>query len=170
MSENNQSTSALSRPRIFVIGTAATLVMCGLVVMCVPKKPDVIADAARPQAIAAEETPAGNSSSAETQQAQASAAVVSATASAGEKLYSKYCAGCHGDDGRAQTTMSRMMASKPTNLADGPWKGAREVAAIVEIVKNGKGSMPAYNKEISSESDLQSLAEYVLSLEKRGQN
>lgn len=155
----------LSRPRIFVIGTAATVVMCGLVVMCVPKKPDVIADAARPQSVAAE----GNAV-AETQQPQASAAAVSPTASAGEKLYTKYCAGCHGDDGRAQTTMSRMMTSKPTNLADGPWKGAREAAAIVEIVKNGKGSMPAYSKEISNEADLQSLAEYVLSLEQRGKN
>ncbi|MEY3903593.1 MAG: Cytochrome oxidase, cbb3-type, subunit, partial [Pseudomonadota bacterium] len=162
MSENNQNASTLSRSRIFAIGTAATLIMCGLVVMCVPKKPDVIADAARPQSVAAEETPAASASSAETQQPQASAAMVSATASAGEKLYAKFCAGCHGDDGRAQTTMARMMTNKPTNLADGPWKGAREAAAIVEIVKNGKGSMPAYSKEISNEADLQSLAEYVM--------
>lgn len=162
---NNQTASVLSRPRVFLIGTAATLFLCGLVVMCVPKKPDVIADDARPQAVASESEAASD-----TQQSQVAAAVVAPASSTGEKLYSRFCAGCHGDDGRAQTTMARMMSSRPTNLADGPWKGAREAAAIVEIVKNGKGSMPSYSKEISNESDLQSLAEHVLSLAQRGKN
>jgi mono/diheme cytochrome c family protein len=44
------------------------------------------------------------------------------------------------------------------------WKGPQTKEAIIEIVKAGKGAMPAYSKEISSEAELESLAQHVLTL------
>ncbi|NBW82605.1 cytochrome c [bacterium] len=170
MSDSEKSENKGLRAPIFVIGTASTLLMCGLVVLCVPRKPEVVADAAKSQALSAPETAASPqagaasvSASIESTAAPAGPAALRA-APTGQKLYERFCAGCHGVDGKAQTSMARMMASPPTNLADGPWKGEQTKTAIVDIVKNGKGAMPAYGKEISTDGELSALAEHVLSL------
>jgi mono/diheme cytochrome c family protein len=165
MSDSEKSDSTGLRARVFLIGTAATALLCGMVVLCVPGKPDVVADAAKSQALSAPQTnavPQENAVAGSTDAPTGPAALRAAPT--GQKLYERFCAGCHGADGKAQTSMARMMASRPTNLADGPWKGEQTTAAIVEIVKNGKGAMPAYGKEISTDAELAALADYVLSL------
>jgi mono/diheme cytochrome c family protein len=163
MENQSNSERPLGRARIFAIGSAVTLVLCGLVLTCIPEKPNVIADAAKsqqpeenlqPAQAAAPATPVGPSELRE--------------AGTGARLYARFCAGCHGADGKAQTSMARMMSSRPTNLAEGPWKGPQTKDSVIEIVKAGKGAMPAYGKEISSESELEALAEHVLSLRTEG--
>lgn len=153
--------TTLSRARVFVLGSVATIFLSGLVVLCAPKKPDLIADSAAPQntnpdlaanASGDAPTPVGASSL--------------RGGSPAEKLYGRFCASCHGADGRAQTTMARMMSPAPTNFQVGPWKGEQSVAAIVEVIKNGKGAMPGFGKEITSEAELNAVAEHVLSLRK----
>ncbi|MFZ9520386.1 MAG: c-type cytochrome [Silvanigrellaceae bacterium] len=153
------------RVRAFLIGAVATGLLCGLVVLCVPGKPEVVADAAKSQALAdAQSASATQSNAAAEASTTPTGPAALRSAPTGQRLYERFCAGCHGADGKAQTTMSRMMSSKPTNLADGPWKGEQTTSAIIEIVKNGKGAMPAYGKEISNEAELSALADHVLSL------
>jgi mono/diheme cytochrome c family protein len=161
MNSPENKSSPLSRSSVFIIGSITTALLSGLIVLCAPKKPDLIAESAAPQnsgsdlAVAASEgatTAVGPSALRE--------------GSPAEKLYGRFCASCHGADGRAQTTMARMMSPAPTNFQVGPWKGEQNVAAIVEVIKNGKGAMPGFGKEISSETELNALAEYVLSLRK----
>ena len=161
MSSPEGKSMQLTRAGVFVIGSITTVLFSVLVVLCAPKKPDLIAESAAPQnsgsdlAVAPSESgpaPVGPSSL--------------RGGSPAEKLYGRYCASCHGADGRAQTTMARMMNPAPTNFQVGPWKGEQSVVAIVEVIKNGKGAMPGFGKEISSESELNALAVYVLSLRK----
>ncbi len=169
MENQNPSSPSLSRGKIFAVGSVVTIIMCGLVLTCIPEKPAVIADAAKPQAV-----PTGEANPQEAGASVAAREVAAAPTpvgpsdlkggSTGERVYARYCAGCHGADGKAQTTMARMMSSRPTNLAEGPWKGPQTKEAIIEIVKAGKGAMPAYSKEISSEAELESLAQHVLTL------
>ncbi|NBX17317.1 MAG: cytochrome c [Proteobacteria bacterium] len=159
MEEKTDSEKNAGRGRIFAIGTALTVGLCGLVLTCVPEKPEIGAGAARPQRTEADMRPA---------QASAPATPIGPSelrqGSTGARLYARFCAGCHGADGKAQTTMARMMTARPTNLADGPWSGPQTREAVIEIVKSGKGAMPSYGKEISSEAELGSLADHVLSL------
>ncbi|MEN9826597.1 MAG: Cytochrome oxidase, cbb3-type, subunit [Pseudomonadota bacterium] len=171
MSDSEKSDSTGLRARVFLIGTAATALLCGMVVLCVPGKPDVVADAAKSQALSAPQASDPQQPGAVPQTAVVAESTTAPTGPAalraaptGQKLYERFCAGCHGADGKAQTSMARMMSSRPTNLADGPWKGEQTATAIVEIVKNGKGAMPAYGKEISTDAELAALADYVLSL------
>ncbi|MEY4064908.1 MAG: hypothetical protein RIR26_1116 [Pseudomonadota bacterium] len=145
MNAPEQKTASLSRSKVFGVGALVTTVLCGLVLLCVPKKPELIADAPQLQAVSA---------------------AVATAAPSGPALYGRFCSSCHGNDGRAQTTMAGMMNPQPTNFVVGPWKGPQTTEAVVSVVKNGKGAMPAYGKEISDESDLKALADYVLSLRK----
>lgn len=158
--EANKTENAVSlRRKIFVVGSVATLVLCGLVVLCVPPKPAIIAQDARTESLG-QQVPATASETTDSPQGPSSLR----GGTTGARLYARFCAGCHGADGKAQTTMARMMKSPPTNLADGPWKGPQTSGAIIEIVKNGKGAMPAYSKEITTDGELESLAQHVLSL------
>ena len=161
MNSSEGKSTSLSRTRVFVVGSIATVFLSALVLVCAPRKPDLIADSAAPQ---------NASGDLAVDAPQEAPAPVGASALRGgspsEKLYGRFCASCHGADGRAQTTMARMMNPAPTNFQVGPWKGEQSVAAIVEVIKNGKGAMPGFGKEISSETELNALAEYVLSLRK----
>jgi len=160
MNDSENKSAPLSRSRVFIMGGIATIALASLVVLCAPRKPALIAQSALPQ-----NTPQDASvvASAEPPKMALEASQVGST---GEQVYSRFCASCHGPDGRAQTTMARMMNPSPTNFYSGPWKGEQSVVAITEVVKNGKGAMPAYGKEITSETELSSLAQYVLSLRK----
>lgn len=166
MNDSNPVNSFLSRSRIFAIGSVSTVVLCGLILLCVPKKPDVVADEAKPQALAVETAAAVQAMPSPTPVGPASFR----TGTTGERLYGRFCAGCHGADGLAQTQMARMMKSPPTNLAQGPWKGPQTESAVIDIIKNGKGAMPAYGKEITEPAELESLAQHVLSLRSKGKN
>lgn len=161
MSKSQESPSVLSRITVFLMGGATTLLLASLIVLCVPKKPDVIADAPIPASLG--EMPVEASQGAQENQQPTGPSSVRG-GSTGERLYARFCASCHGADGKAQTTMSRMMSPPPTNFYSGPWKGEMTAAAIIEVVKNGKGAMPAYGKEITLDGELNALAEHVLSL------
>jgi mono/diheme cytochrome c family protein len=160
MNDSEKKSDPLSRSRVFIAGGIATIVLGGLVVLCAPGKPAVIAQSALPQ------NSPQNSPVVATTDSPKTASPASQGGSAGEQVYARFCASCHGPDGKAQTTMARMMNPSPTNFYSGPWKGEQSIVAITEVVKNGKGAMPAYGKEITSETELSSLAEYVLSLRK----
>lgn len=158
MNDSENKLKPISRGKVFGIGALGTGVLCALIAVCVPPKPALVAEQAKPQRV--EELNAGAS-------AAASVAVsTAATAGQGKEIYERYCTGCHGDDGKAQTNFGRMMKPTPTNFYDGPWRGEQSEEAVIAAVTQGLGAMPAYKNEITAETDLAALAKYVLSLRK----
>lgn len=158
MAESEGKVPPLPRGKTFLLGALGTGVLSGLIALCVPPKPTVVAEQAKPQRT---EIPSGTQV-----ESAVPALAVSSGALKGQEIYERFCTGCHGDDGKAQTNFGRMMKPAPTNFYDGPWQGEQTEEAIVSTVIQGKGAMPAYKKEITDEGDLKALAQYVLSLRK----
>lgn len=158
MNDSESKLNPLSRGKVFGIGALGTGALSALIALCVPPKPAIVAEQAKPQRV--EELMPSASDAATT--------VVAAdvNAGSGKVIYERFCTGCHGDDGKAQTTFGRMMKPAPTNFYDGPWSGEQTEQAIIAAVTQGRGAMPAYKNEITVESDLVALAKYVLSLRK----
>lgn len=77
--------------------------------------------------------------------------------------YAKYCASCHGKDGRAKTFKAKLNHAR--NLADPEWQGRVSDERIFNSVMNGKGKMPAYGKKLS-EQEIDALVAYVRGLKK----
>jgi mono/diheme cytochrome c family protein len=60
-----------------------------------------------------------------------------ASIAAGEKLYDKQCAGCHGDTGKGDGTMGAELNPKPSNLADADWKHGPSDGEIFTVIRDG---------------------------------
>lgn len=80
-----------------------------------------------------------------------------------DELYTKYCASCHGRDGRAKTFKGKLKHAR--KLADSEWQGNVSDERIFNSIMNGKGNMPAYEKKLS-EQEIDSLVAYVRGLNK----
>src|SRR5262245_61099888 len=63
----------------------------------------------------------------------------------GKVLFSKYCASCHGNDGRANTQIAANMTVRPTDLTGSAMKGITD-GEIYWVATNGitKSGMPAF--------------------------
>lgn len=72
---------------------------------------------------------------------------------AGKAAYQQYCAGCHGASGAG------------TQYGEGI---AGEGGDVTEVVRKGDDSMPAYGKDVISDSTLQSLSAYVSGMSNKG--
>jgi mono/diheme cytochrome c family protein len=72
----------------------------------------------------------------------------------GAAVYEANCAMCHGGNGK-----------KGLNNAKDLSVSTLDKASIIEIVKNGKGTMPGY-KDALSEKEVDAVADYVLTLKK----
>jgi mono/diheme cytochrome c family protein len=88
---------------------------------------------------------------------------VTAGAGSGAELYSKYCASCHGRDGRAKTLKGK--SNHARNLSDAEWQDRVSDERIFNSIMNGKGKMPPYGKKLS-EQEIDALVTYVRSLKK----
>jgi len=88
--------------------------------------------------------------------------VTSAPRSAAE-LYSKNCATCHGNDGRAKTFKGKLKHGR--NLTDPEWQNRVSDERIFNSIMNGKGKMPAYGKKLS-EQEIDALVTHVRGLKK----
>jgi len=87
----------------------------------------------------------------------------STTRSAPE-LYGKYCASCHGKDGRAKTMKGKF--SHARDLSDSKWQDDVSDERIFNSIMNGRkvgGNMPAFGKKIT-EQEAESLVTYVRGL------
>ena len=56
---------------------------------------------------------------------------------AGQAVYQKQCAGCHGDTGKGDGTMGEELTPKPSNLADADWKHGATDGEILTVIRDG---------------------------------
>jgi cytochrome c6 len=80
----------------------------------------------------------------------------------GEALYKTKCAGCHGADGKGETTVGK--ANNVRDLGSADVQGQSD-EAIAAIINNGKGKMPAYGKSLKPEQ-IKDLVAYLRTLKK----
>jgi mono/diheme cytochrome c family protein len=94
--------------------------------------------------------------------AMSGAASHSSVRSAAE-LYTKYCASCHGKDGRAKTFKAKVNHAR--DLTDGAWQEDASDERLFNSIMNGKRKMPAFGKKLS-EQEISALVSYVRGLKK----
>lgn len=61
----------------------------------------------------------------------------------------KYCAKCHGEDGKAQTAKGKQM--KAQNFTDEEFQQKRSDEDLVKVVTEGGMDMPSFGKKLSAE-------------------
>ena len=74
-------------------------------------------------------------------------------------LYQKNCARCHGADGKSDTELGRLYDSPDLTGRDAKRMSQKQ---MTRLISNGKGSMPAFKKKLSSK-EIASLVNYVRS-------
>jgi cytochrome c6 len=80
----------------------------------------------------------------------------------GDALYKTKCAGCHGADGKGQTSMGKANNIRDLGSAD---VQAQSDDAIGGIIGSGKGKMPAYGKSLKPEQ-IKDLVAFIRTLKK----
>jgi len=86
-----------------------------------------------------------------------------ANARSAAELYVKYCASCHGRDGRSKTAKAK--SNHARNLTDAQWQDRVSEERIFNSIMNGKGKMPAYGRKLT-EQEIELLVAYVRGLRK----
>ena len=84
---------------------------------------------------------------------------------AGQKIYSKTCAMCHGKTGNADGPAVIELNIHPAKLSD-PKLATESDGSLFWRITTGKKPMPAYGKRLS-ETDRWNLVNYVRTLPKR---
>ncbi|MGE5304215.1 MAG: c-type cytochrome [Alphaproteobacteria bacterium] len=87
----------------------------------------------------------------------------------GKKLYTTYCAGCHGDKGKGNGPAASALPVKPANLSDGTVMNQLPDKFLVEIVSKGGVAvgksplMPALGNQINA-NQLRDIIAYIRNL------
>ena len=70
---------------------------------------------------------------------------------AGQQVYEKNCANCHGKTGLGDGKMGAELNPKPANLADSEWKHGSSDGEIFAVIKDGvKGTgMKSFNSKLT---------------------
>jgi len=79
-------------------------------------------------------------------------------------LFKERCARCHGEDGRGQTVIGRMV-SAPDFTDEKWWDGEKSERRFVRSIAEGKGEMPAFGKKLTR-PEIKALAAYVKTFRK----
>ena len=80
----------------------------------------------------------------------------------GDALYKTKCAGCHGADGKGETTVGKANKVRDLGSAD---VQAQSDDVLAGIIGSGKGKMPAYGKSLKPEQ-IKDLVAYIRTLKK----
>ena len=83
------------------------------------------------------------------------------SARSGGELYTKYCASCHGKDGRAKTFKGKLTHAR--DLTDRAWQDDMTDERFFNSIMKGKNKMPAFSKKMS-EQEIEALVSYVRTL------
>ena len=87
----------------------------------------------------------------------------------GKKLYSSYCAGCHGEKGKGDGVAARSLPAKPTDHTNGKTMNAFSDKYLGDIIAKGGSAvgksafMPAWGNQLK-EGQIQALVTYIRSL------
>jgi len=75
-----------------------------------------------------------------------------ASTAAGQALYQKQCAGCHGDTGKGDGAMGEELTPKPSNLTDADWKHGSTDGEIFTVIRDGVKStgMKGYGRKMTA--------------------
>ena len=104
-------------------------------------------------------TPSGQNSSAPA----AGGTTPSAAGDLGAQVYSQRCALCHGPTGHGDGPAAASLNPKPRNHTDGSYMNSRTDDQLLEVIRNGKGAMPAWGKTLSDE-EIHAVLKHVRSL------
>jgi mono/diheme cytochrome c family protein len=88
-----------------------------------------------------------------------------ASIAAGQAVYQKQCAGCHGDTGKGDGTMGEELTPKPSNLSDAEWKHGSTDGEIFVVIRDGVKStgMKPFGRKMTTHQ-LWDVVNYVRSL------
>ena len=87
----------------------------------------------------------------------------------GKVIYDKYCATCHGADGRADTPVGRILQPRPRNFADPVAMARLSDDQIYQAIKRGKtGTAMAAWDEVLSEPQIGDVMDYIRALRPTG--
>jgi len=81
----------------------------------------------------------------------------------GAAIYAERCALCHGAGGHGDGPAAAALDPKPRNHTDGEYMNARTNAELLDVIRNGKGAMPAW-KDVLTEQQIDATLEHVRSL------
>jgi mono/diheme cytochrome c family protein len=80
----------------------------------------------------------------------------------GKKIFSRYCAGCHGPKGKGDGYM--MLGPDPADLT-GPSTTQNSDMALLQTIHEGKPNMPSWKHRLSEE-DSRAVLTYIRTLTK----
>jgi mono/diheme cytochrome c family protein len=91
-----------------------------------------------------------------------------ASIAAGQVLYQRQCAGCHGDTGQGDGSMGDELNPKPSNLADADWKHGSTDGEIFTVIRDGVKStgMKPFGRKMTTHQ-LWDVVNYVRSFRPR---
>ena len=84
---------------------------------------------------------------------------------AGQKVFARLCAACHGDAGKGDGKMGEEMIPKPADLTDGDWKHGSSDGEIYTLIRTGaKGTgMKAYSRKLTTH-EIWDVVNYIRSI------
>lgn len=80
----------------------------------------------------------------------------------GKRIFSQYCAGCHGPEGKGDGY--RLLGPEPANLTR-PATKLKSDAALLQAIHEGKSNMPSWKVRLS-ENDSRAVLAYIRTLAK----
>jgi cbb3-type cytochrome c oxidase subunit III len=84
---------------------------------------------------------------------------------AGQKLYAKNCASCHGESGKGDGKMGAQLKPLPSDLTDAEWKHGSTDGEIFTVLRDGIRTTPMKSfKSKMTEHELWDVVNYVRSL------
>jgi mono/diheme cytochrome c family protein len=83
----------------------------------------------------------------------------------GQTIYAEKCALCHGATGMGDGPGAVALDPKPRNHTDGAYMNAQTNEQLHEVIKNGKGQMPAWGATMS-DAEIDAVIAYVRTLAK----
>lgn len=108
-------------------------------------------------------TPSTSAEAPATETPADAAAPVADEAKLGAQVYSARCALCHGAGGQGDGPASAGLNPKPRNHTDKAYMSTLTDEQILAVIRNGKGTMPAWGK-VLSEAELNAVAKHVRAL------
>jgi len=83
----------------------------------------------------------------------------------GKQVYMARCALCHGPEGKGDGPAAAGLNPKPRNHTDGAYMKSRTDDQLLQVIRNGKGGMPAWGS-VLSDQEIHDVLKYVRTLAK----